>query len=167
MKRIYAALAVYATAFFLAAAYVGWRLHETQDPTWKVWHVRVGLFAAIFVCFVHSVVFIGLLGAGLGIKRAIDEHGLREETKGELYRIKMRAFPPSMLCALATIVTAVLGGAALTGSGPLAHSAAAGAALVLNLVTFPIVVRQLGENERVLRATEAEIEAKQGRWRAV
>ena len=160
MKRIYTALAIYSTLFFAGAIWLGLRLHATQGDSWKWWHLRAGLFVAIFVCFVHSLVFIHLLGTGLGIKRAIDELKLDEGAKGELYRFKMRAFPPAFACMVATIATAVLGGSALTGGSPTAHLVLAVVALVANVVTFPYVVKQLGENERVLRRVEAEMAAK-------
>jgi hypothetical protein len=160
VKRIYLALAIYSTVFFLAAAYMGLRLHETQLDSWKWWHLRAGLFVAIFICFVHSLVFIHLLGTGLGIKRAIDEHKLPEGAKADIYRFKMRAFPPAFASMVATIVTAVLGGAALTGGSPTAHLVLSIVALVVNLVTFPWVVRQLASNEATLREVEKALAAK-------
>jgi hypothetical protein len=160
LKRIYLALAVYSTIFFLGAAYMGLRLHETQAEPWKYWHLRAGLFVAIFVCFVHSLVFIHLLGTGLGIKRAIDEHKLPEGAKADIYRFKMRSFPPAFASMVATIVTAVLGGAALTGGSPIPHLVLAIVALVVNLLTFPWVVKQLGANEKVLREVEQALVAK-------
>src|SRR4051812_6344616 len=113
MKRIYLALAIYSTLFFVAVAYVGWRFHETHAEPWKGWHLEAGVFTAIFVCFVHSLIFLHLLGTGLGMKRAIDEHGLDEGQKRDLFRFKMTAFPPCMGSMVLTIVTAVLGGSAL------------------------------------------------------
>jgi hypothetical protein len=157
MKRIYLALAIYSTLFFVGAGFLGLKLHETQGETWKYWHLRAGLFVAIFVCFVHSLIFIHLLGTGLGIKRAIEEHKLDEAPKRDLHRFKMRAFPPAFASMVATIVTAVLGGATLTGSSPTAHLVLAVIALVANVVTFPWVVKQLGENERVLRSVEQQL----------
>src|SRR5579871_5687845 len=121
MKRIYLALCVYGTAFFLGAAYLGWRFHSGAPGDARDWHIRAGLFAAMFLVFVHSLVFIHLLGTGLGAKRAIEEHGLPEDAKADLYRFKMRAFPPAMASMLAVIATAVLGGAALTGGSGTAH----------------------------------------------
>jgi len=159
MKRIYLALAVYSTLFFVGTIALGLALHATGSETWKFWHLRVGLFVAIFICFVHSLIFIHLLGTGLGIKRAIDEHKLGEGPKQDLYRFKMRAFPPAMASMLATIATAVLGGAALTGSSATPHLVLAIVALVANVLTFPWVVKQLGENERVLREVEKELAA--------
>ncbi|MEZ0227577.1 MAG: hypothetical protein ACAI25_03075 [Planctomycetota bacterium] len=160
MKRIYLALAVYSTIFFVGAALLGLKLHETQDPSWKWWHLRVGLFVAIFVCFVHSLVFIHLLGTGLGIKRAIEEHKLREEAKADIYRFKMRSFPPAFASMVCTIVTAVLGGSALTGGSPTAHLVLSVVALAVNLATFPWVVKQLAANEVVLRQVESELAVK-------
>src|SRR5947209_1742251 len=125
MKRIYLALGIYSTIFFVAVAVLGVRLHDTQDPTWRDWHVRGGLFVAIFICFVHSTVFIHLLGTGLGMKRAMEEHKLPTDARAELYRFKMRAFPPAFASMVATIVTAVLGGLALTAHEPVPHVVAA------------------------------------------
>jgi cytochrome bd-type quinol oxidase subunit 2 len=160
MKRIYLALAIYSTIFFVGASILGLELHSTQAESWKYWHLRAGLFVAIFVCFVHSLIFIHLLGTGLGIKRAIDEHKLREESKADLYKFKMRAFPPAFASMVATIATAVLGGNALTGGSATAHLVLAAIALVVNVLTFPYVVKQLGENERVLRDVEKELATK-------
>jgi FtsH-binding integral membrane protein len=158
MRRIYLALGIYSMIFFAIAAGLGLQLHSTQAETWKEWHIRAGLFVAIFICFVHSLVFIHLLGTGLGIKRAIEEHHLPEDAKAELYRFKMRSFPPAFGSMVATIVTAILGGAALQpGGSPTLHLAFAGVALVANLLTFPVVVRQLGLNEAVLRRCEQQV----------
>ena len=162
LKRIYLALAIYSTIFFVGAAFLGLKLHETQGDAWKYWHLRVGLFVAIFVCFVHSLVFIHLLGTGLGIKRAIDEHKLPEGAKADLYTFKMRAFPPAFASMVCTIATAVLGGATLTGASPTGHLVLAGVALVVNLLTFPYVVKQLAANERVLREVERELAIRTG-----
>ncbi|MBI3723629.1 hypothetical protein HY251_06705 [bacterium] len=159
MKRIYLALAVYSTVFFLVAAGLGLELHAGAGDTVRDWHVRGGLFAAMFLVFVHSTVFIHLLGTGLGAKRAIEEHGLPEDAKADLYRFKMRAFPPCMASMLAVIATAVLGGAALSGHAT-AHLVSACVALAINLAAFPIAVRQLGENEALLRRLEAMVHAK-------
>jgi hypothetical protein len=161
MKRIYSALAVYSVLFFAGAGYLGWRLHETQAEPWKSYHLQAGVFAAIWICFVHSLIFIHLLGTGLGIKRAIDEHGLDEAKKRDLHRFKMRAFPPAMASMVATIATAVLGGAAIGGGSVHLHLAFVGIALVVNLLTFPIVIPQLAQNERLLRAIESEVAAKE------
>jgi hypothetical protein len=160
MKRIYLALGIYSALFLLGTAYMGWKLHESQDPGWKSWHLQAGVFTAIFLCFVHSLVFIHLLGTGLGIKRAIDEHGLDEARKRDLHRFKMRAFPPAMGTAIASIATAVLGGAALNGGSAHAHLALATVALVAHVFTVPVVVRQLGENETLLRSIEAQVAVK-------
>jgi hypothetical protein len=160
MKRIYLALAIYSTIFFIAVGYMGLRFHAGPVDPWKSWHLQAGIFTAIFVCFVQSLIFIHLLGTGLGIKRAIDEHGLDESQKRDLYRFKMRAFPPAMGSMVATIATAVLGGAALTGGSATAHLVLAAIALVANLATFPVVIRQLGDNEKMLRAVEAQVAAK-------
>ncbi len=159
MKRIYLGLAVYSTVFLLGTIALGLHVHATEDAKLKSWHVLAGLFVAIFICFVHSLVFIHLLGTGLGIKRAIEEHKLSPGARAEIYRVKMRAFPPAFGSMVATIATAVLGGSALTGGSPTVHLALALAALVANVVTFPWVVKQLGHNERILRAVEAELAA--------
>jgi hypothetical protein len=160
VKRIYLALAIYSTIFFLAVGFLGYRFHESQADPWKEWHLQAGVFTAIFICFVHSLIFIHLLGTGLGIKRAIDEHGLDERLKRELYDFKMRAFPPAMGSMIATIATAVLGGSALTGGSVTAHLVLATVALAANVLTFPVVVRELGKNEELLRSVEALVEAK-------
>ncbi|HZU97104.1 MAG TPA: hypothetical protein VFF73_10445 [Planctomycetota bacterium] len=157
MKRIYLALGIYTTIFLIGTLVLGLRLHETQDAGWRLWHIRAGLFVAIFVCFVHSLIFIHLLGTGLGIKRAIEEHGLPEGPRSDIHRFKMRAFPPAFGCMVLTIATAVAG--EWVGGTP--HLVLAIATLVANAITVPWVVKQLGENERVMRAVEAQLAARE------
>lgn len=162
MRRIYLALGVYAVLFMAAEGGLGWALARgLVAPSWRRAHVIAGLFVAIFICLVHSFVFIHLLGTGLGVKRAIDEHGLDPAPKKALYAFKMRAFPPAFLCMAAAILTAVTGGAALAGSaGTTAHLVLAAASLVANAVTFPVVACALGENEALLRQVEAALAAR-------
>jgi len=160
MKRIYLALGIYSTVFLLVAGFLGLRLHATPDAAWKSWHLQFGLFTAMFLCMVHSLIFVHLLGTGLGIKRAIDEHGLDEAAKRDLYRFKMKSFPPCMGTMVCAIATAVLGGATLNGASPDAHLALATITLLAHVVTVPLVVRQLGENELLLRKIERDVAAR-------
>lgn len=162
MKRIWLALALWSTLFLLVAGGLGLALHGTQAEPWKNYHLQAGVFTAIFVCFVHSLIFIHLLGTGLGIKRAIDEHHLDEAQKKDLHRFKMKAFPPCMGTAVSAIATAVLGGAALNGASPHAHLTLAIVVLVANVLTIPVVVKQLAENEQLLRRVEADVAARSG-----
>jgi hypothetical protein len=160
MKRIYLALGVYSVLFLLVIGGLGLYVHSggASDGV-RGWHLTGGLVTAIFICFVHSTVFIHLLGTGLGVKRAIEEHALDEDAKGELYRIKMRAFPPCFASMVATIATAVLGGAALSGH-PTAHLVLAIVALAANVLTLPIAVRALADNETLIARVEAALAKK-------
>jgi len=162
VRRIYLALGVYVGVFLLGEAWLGRALRTgALDPSWRRLHLIAGVGLAIFVCLVQSLVFIHLLGTGLGVKRAIDEHGLDGTPRSDLHRFKMRAFPPAFLCIVAAIATAVTGGAALAGAATsVPHLALAGLSVVLNAVTFPVVARALGENEVLMRRVEATIAAK-------
>jgi hypothetical protein len=162
VRRIYIALGVYVALFIALESALGWAVVNGKiDPSWQRFHVIAGIFTGIFVCLVHSLIFIHLLGTGLGIKKAIDQLGLDEAPKAELRRFKMLCFPPAFLCMAIAIATAVTGGAVLARAlDPGLHLALGGVLLVANVITFPFVARALGENERVLRAVEAAAAAK-------
>lgn len=160
MKRIYLALSIWAALFFVVAGVLGWKLARGAVE-WKQYHVLAGLFTSIFVCLVHSLVFIHLLGTGLGVKRAIEEHQLPEGPRALLFRYKMRSFPPCFGVMVATITTAVLGGMALAHRTPAPeHRTFVVVAFLAHCVTAPWVFRQLGANERTLRDVERQLEAK-------
>ena len=161
MRRIYLALGVYVALFTAAEGGLGYGLVRGLVPgTWRQFHLIAGIFLAIFICLVHSLVFIHLLGTGLGVKKAIEQLNLDPAPKADLYRFKMRAFPPAFFCMVLAIITAVLGGAALSrSSGSTPHLWFALALLLANVVTFPVVAAALGDNEVVLRRVEAQAEA--------
>lgn len=163
MRRIYIALGVYVVLFIIVEAALGWSVTagKLHPEPWRRFHVIAGIFTSIFICLVHSLIFIHLLGTGLGIKKAIDELHLDEAPKAELRRYKMLCFPPAFLCMAIAISTAVTGGAVLARAmDPTPHLALGAVLLVANVITFPFVARALGENERLLREVEAAAAAK-------
>lgn len=154
MKNIFAGLGLWGVVFIIGSIIFGLSVPNHGEQTGL--HIQTGLFTACFVVMLHCLVFIHLLGTGLGVKRAVFEHRLPEEKYVQaLWKLKMRAFPPAFLCMVLMIMTAVMGGAAQTGNvSPMVHRVAAFVVLLANFITIPIEIRVISENHELMYEVE-------------
>lgn len=160
MKNIFAGLSLWAVLFLLGTMGVGFSVAGTNEMLG--WHIKAGLFTAVFLVLLHCLVFIHLLGTGLGVKRAVFEHKLPEgDIIRQLWKLKMRAFPPAFSCMVLVIALSVLGGAVQNNNISVeAHRYFAIFVLLANLVTIPIEVRVLGDNLELMQTVDDEINAR-------
>ncbi|MDF1664038.1 MAG: hypothetical protein P1V97_19875 [Planctomycetota bacterium] len=157
MIRIFAGLSMWAMLFLIATITLGFMVKGGEE-TW--WHIQVALGTAVGITLLHSIVFVHLLGTGLGVKRATFEHKIPDEPIVQaLWKLKMRAYPPAFFCMALTIMVAVGGGAVQQDKlDPFIHQLMAFALLAVNLITIPIEFKVINENTALMRDVEAQIE---------
>lgn len=165
MKNIFAGLSLWAGVFLLTTIVLG---YQASSGTSLSWHIKAGLFTAVFFVLLHCLVFVHLLGTGLGVKRAAFEHKLEEgPIVRRLWALKMRAFPPAFFCMALVIMLAVAGGAVQSQVLPVSvHRWLAYIVLGLNLVTIPIEVKVMGDNLALMEEVESRIAAGEGAVRS-
>ncbi len=154
MRLFYTGLAFWCAAALLAAAAIGIGARRFEATSTQV-HILVGLFASIFACLTHSVVFAHLIGSGITVKDAVSSHGLDPQIVRRTKKFKGRSFPFALFAALAAVAAALAGGAAYRAPDPgVTHAIVAAVAIVLSLVAFPIEVKVLHENTKLLREVD-------------
>jgi hypothetical protein len=106
MDRIFLGLVIWNIALFGATIY-------TASIGRVDLHFGIGAFTGIFNCFVHSLVFIQLIGSGKGVKEAIEAYSLPDDPETGFTKrakqLKGRAFPHAMIVPMVTIATTWLG----------------------------------------------------------
>jgi hypothetical protein len=170
MGRIHVGLATWNLLFLVAATVLGFLRRGAVEP--RV-HLLTGLFAAIFCCLVHAIVFAHFIGSGKWIKAGAftaqlpDADAIVKRTK----RFKGKTFPFALFSMLFVIATAVLGG----GADPRSAGASGGtvpsgvhlgfalATLALNVVALFMERSAILENGRIIarvsEANRARVEA--------
>jgi heme/copper-type cytochrome/quinol oxidase subunit 4 len=153
MGRIYTGLAAWNLAILIAAAALGWMRGGVVEP--RV-HLLAGLFAAIFCCLVHAIVFAHFIGSGKWIKRGVDAAGLDAALVKRTKRFKAKTFPFALFSMLTVVATAVLGGGADSGAvSPGVHLGFAISTLVLNLLATFFERSAILENGRIIERVAA------------
>lgn len=162
MARIYTGLAIWNFLFLGAAFTLGFLRGHVVEP--RV-HLLAGLFAAIFCCLVHAIVFAHFIGSGKWIKRGAvaaampDEEHIVKRTK----RMKGKTFPFALFSMLFAVACAVLGGAADQHAvSPVVHLVLACLTIAMNAVATLMERSSIIENSalitRVSDANRARIE---------
>ena len=132
MARIYTGLAVWNLVFLANAFAMGYLRRGVVEP--RV-HVLSGLFAAMFCCLVHAIVFSHFIGSGKWIKKGVDAAGMDEAIVKRTKRFKGKVFPFALFSMIFVVVTAFLGGGADVGSvSPTVHLVMGVLTLALNVV---------------------------------
>src|SRR5262245_3955117 len=131
MGRIYTGLAVWNMAILATAAALGWMRGGVVEP--RV-HLLAGLFAAIFCCLVHAIVFAHFIGSGKWIKKGVEAAGMDPALVKRTRRFKAKVFPFALFSMVFVVATAVLGGGADRGA------ASQTVHLVLAIVTMALNV---------------------------
>jgi len=159
MARIYTGLAIWNLLFLSSAFTLGFLRGHAVEP--RV-HLLTGLFAAIFCCLVHAIVFAHFIGSGKWIKRGAvaaampDEAHIVKRTK----RMKGKTFPFALFSMLFAVACAVLGGAADQGAvSPVVHLVLACLTLSVNLVATVMERSAIRENSNLItRVSDANRE---------
>jgi hypothetical protein len=159
--RIHAGLAAWNLLVLASAFVLGFLRGHAVEP--RV-HLLAGLFAAIFCCLVHAIVFAHFIGSGKWIKKGVDAAGMDEALVKRTKRFKAKVFPFALFSMLFAVATAVLGGGADSGAvSPTVHLVLAVLTVVLNVLAAVFERSAILENgaiiERVAQANRARIEA--------
>jgi hypothetical protein len=123
MERVFSRAATFAVALMLATAGLGlWigDLHGQTDPAvlrWGTVHRLSGVFAALMVVLVNSMVVTYFIGTGRWCREVAETYGLAGELIERSKRLKRAAFPWSVLGMLAVVGIVALGGAADPATG--------------------------------------------------
>lgn len=163
MGRIHVGLAAWNLLFLVTAFVLGFLRGGAVEP--QV-HLLSGLFAAIFCCLVHAIVFAHFIGSGKWIKKGAiaaelpDTEAIVKRTK----RFKGKTFPFALFSMLFAVATAVLGGGADQKSvAPVVHLVLAILTLVMNVLALFFERSAILENGRIIarvsEANRARVEA--------
>ena len=156
MAGIYTGLAAWNLVFLTLATVLGFLRGGVVEPRY---HLLSGLFAAMFCCLVHAIVFAHLIGSGKWIKKGAaaaampDIDYIVKRTK----RLKGKTFPFALFSMLFVVATAVLGGGADQGVvAPTVHLVLALLTLALNVVGTVLERVAMRENSGLItRVSEA------------
>lgn len=123
MERVFSRAATFAVAMMLATAGLGiWigDLHGQTDPAvlrWGTVHRLSGVFAALMVVLVNSMVVTYFIGTGRWCREVVETYGLSAGLIDRAKGIKRAAFPWSVIGMLAVVGIVALGGAADPATG--------------------------------------------------
>jgi len=159
--RIYSGLAGWNLAFLVGASALGFLRGGAVSPRA---HALAGLFAAIFCCLIHAIVFAHFIGSGRWIKDGVAAAGLEDAIVARTRRLKGKTFPFALFSMIFAGATAVLGGGADSGAvAGSVHLGFAVAALAVNAVAFVMersaIVENSGLIDRVAGANRARVDA--------
>jgi hypothetical protein len=163
VARIYTGLAAWNLLFLANAFTLGCLRGHVVEP--RI-HLLSGLFAAIFCCLVHAIVFAHFIGSGKWIKKGAyaaelpDAEAIVKRTK----RFKGKTFPFALFSMLFAVATAVLGGGADQKSvSPVVHLVLAILTLAMNVLALFFERSAILENGRIIarvsEANRARVEA--------
>jgi hypothetical protein len=154
MARIYTGLAVWNLVFLANAFAMGYLRRGVVEP--RV-HVLSGLFAAMFCCLVHAIVFSHFIGSGKWIKKGVDAARMDEAIVKRTKRFKGKVFPFALFSMIFVVVTAFLGGGADVGSvSPTVHLVMGVLTLAINVVATVFERGAIRENSTLItRVSEA------------
>jgi hypothetical protein len=148
MGRIYTGLAVWNLVFLANAFAMGFLRGRVVEP--RI-HLLAGLFAAIFCCLVHAIVFSHFIGSGKWIKKGVDAAAMDAAIVKRTKRFKGKVFPFALFSMLFVVATAVLGGGADAGSvSPTVHLVMASLTLALNGVATLFERSAIRENSTLI-----------------
>jgi hypothetical protein len=123
MERVFSRVALFAIVLMLATAGLGiWigDLHGQSDPQilrWGTVHRLSGIFAALMVVLVNSMVVTYFIGTGRWCREVVETYGLPASLVARAKGLKRAAFPWSVLGMLAVVGIVALGGAADPATG--------------------------------------------------
>ncbi len=134
MNRLFLGLNLWGLLFLAAAAASGW--------TGSAWHMRVGIFAAVFLCLVQCGVIALFLGAAKLIKEHVGRFDMPAALIDRLNEVYHRLFPMAAAGAVAIAATAIIGGLARLGRVPgWLHLSLAAVASAWLLAVIPLEYR--------------------------
>jgi hypothetical protein len=164
MARIFTTLAAVVTLSILVTIGFGfWSMALDKNDFYKdiyIVHFCMGLFTAIGILLVHSILFTYFLGTGRWVKEVGIAYRLPDEPLPKLTReLKRQAFPPALFSMLIGIATSAAGaGRQLEGWHWSIHLTLAFVTLAINLWAFTVEYRCVSTNAGVIDAVLAEVD---------
>jgi hypothetical protein len=141
------------------AAALGYAMKAPGHGHWLMLHMLAGLLAAFTNVLLHTAVMMHLVGTGRSIKLAAPHVRSGRDYVAEQLPLRNRSYPLATLCCLASVATAILGGARNFGAvGGGVHQALAFATIALNAAALPWDLALLRRNGQIVLALEAELE---------
>ena len=146
-----------ATGGLLLTAVMGYRVGLQGAMGW---HLLAALFSTLLLLFSHSWILFYLIGTGKAIKSAAQEHGLDNALAAQTREFKNRSNSWLMLAMMAVMATFIVGGGVATKVlPPWVHSTLFWVTLVIQVWTLVIEGRVIGDNERLMRHVDRQVEA--------
>ena len=165
MTQILARLAVLVLLLLLSAAGVGiWSflLEARKDAGSSLFlaHIYLGLAAPLAGLGAHCLVFIYFLGTGRWVKEVCLAYGIPDEPLPRMTReLKRAAFPPALFSMLVLVPAVATGAGVQTAGWPwYLHSLGATAAILVNLWAFPVELRCVEANARIIDDVMREVD---------
>jgi hypothetical protein len=164
MTRIFTTLAAIVTLSMLATMGFGFWSMSLELSMFKkdiyIIHFCLGLFTAIGILLVHSIIFTYFLGTGRWVKEVAIAYQLPDDPLPKLTRtLKRQAFPPALFSMLIGIATSAAGaGRQLEEWHWGIHLTLAVLTLVVNLWAFRVEYRCVSANAGVIDAVLEEVE---------
>jgi hypothetical protein len=169
MTRIFSTLAAIVTLSMLVTIGFGfWSM--SIDPVSReaalhkkdiyIIHFCLGLFTAIGILLVHSIIFTYFLGTGRWVKEVGIAYQLPDQPLPKLTReLKRRSFPPALFAMLSGIATAAAGAGRQLDEWPwVIHLTLALLTLLINLWAFRIEFRCVSTNAGIIDAVLEEVD---------
>jgi hypothetical protein len=176
VTRIFASLALFAVLFVAATMGLGWMLRagDLRDATdlvtqrWGTIHRMSGVFAALVVVLVHSIVATYFIGTSRWCKEVCETYQLGPELASISTRLKRRTFPWVVMGMLVAVGVVALGGAADPGAALAVpkipgvtwtnlHLAGAIVGLLLVCYSFVVEWNNIWANHHVIEAIMREV----------
>jgi hypothetical protein len=114
-------------------------------------HISFGIFSTMVTLLAHSMMMFYLIGKGKAVKDAMAEGGLQGNFYNRIARARKPVFSSGTLAMFVTIVAAILGASADTGTLPvIVHAITAYGAVAANLGAAKMEIDAIGEASRVV-----------------
>jgi len=163
MHRIFAGLAVWTTAVFLAEFGLGIAVALCGGELAQklfTWHMLGGVFLGTLVCVLHIMTLFHFIGSGKELKEAGEVLGDTHELAAKVRLFKRKTSALATFAPLLTGAAVILGGMAHMkphlGLGWV-HWAVGIAALLMNLYAFPIEYRTLKANLDLIQEVDRRL----------
>lgn len=165
MHRIFAGLAVWTGAAIVAEIALGMAVSTAVSNGSVVtaqalftWHMLLGVGVGTLVAVLHVMTMFHFIGSGKEIKQHVAILGESADIVRKVRRFKAVVFPFATFAPIVTGAAVVLGGGAHMRELPAwIHVGLGAAALVLNLVAFPIEYRTLKLNLELMGEVDERI----------
>jgi hypothetical protein len=164
MTRIFATLAAIVTLSLLVTIGFGFWSMALDVTVFKkdiyIIHFCLGLFTALAILLVHSMIFTYFLGTGRWVKEVGIAYKLPDKVLPKLTReLKREVFPAALFAMLIAIATAAAGaGRQLEEWHWSVHMVLALATLAVNLWAFTVEYRCVSVNAGVIDAVLDEVD---------